>query len=1108
MANTKKKNGSKLIDSDPLESIAETMRAFKGDWKSPDAVTLVRSTRGFPVNKTFKMDDDGEITKTAQASIADATGIVVGVPDVNAFGTLLEMVGAEPSMCLISGRFAGAPGPDGPVSKKFRILSGAKADEAKAPRVGWGRIDKTPCVTRSLKNTEPSSWVLFDCDFVAGMPDGLRLLDYEGEWWSAMVEIFPGLSQVGRVHVPSSTSRLLDDRGEVVFGDTPSSHTWIQIRDASHVEDLRQLTLYAAARDGKAFLRRNKIGSGQMWTIFDPSTFSRERLVFEGAPTTEISEYGIADPEITIVDGGRFDTRAIPVLSDTDYRAISAEFGVRFENSIVGGVRAVRVGGEGLTFDLDLELRDPSYAARAGTTGATVGLSALHVSVADLPDPIINCQTPFRPDSVGYAGTVWLGHDRMPFFTDFGAPSYIYRTPLEERRALPEQLYRNKLTTAIKAGDENAAKYAAATLAAVIAYKGRERAVVRASIVSVVDAAIKGNPGCFLPDYDTKTRNQIVTELMDKTLKAVASRIDRDGDNNDSFSSSGVAGGTGGNGDVAAIVKRLNRKYVHVLIGKKPRIIIEKKVKDPDTNLDQYQPDWLESGALKEHLGHEVEYVNVPGQVDPEAVNPFNEWLYHSDRNTATDVVFRPEATFRDGDRPIKNGGVYNLWQGMLFSPVDPATDPELAAAVRLIEDHMLTIIAGGDQKKFNWMMDWFAALVQDPACQGLCIPVWKSREGAGKNTIWDLIFAPLFGWHAFEVSRLDQITGNFNSMFGFSVAVLGNEAIWGGDKASIGAIKTLIDTKRRVELKFSEAFMSPNYCKVLLFTNEDWYAPENLDGRRFVPFDVSGDRIGDDQYFADLRGACRDGRAAFIHQLMQRDIDYKLLRTPPGWASESGLANKLAGENAYVNWLYSLCSTGRISVPERYLTLGTYNLVRLKDFKHSRTRETDLPHMFDDRLHGSLPRNRNGVVEVEFGDNEVSAAIDVFYQSYLHFANTAKRGHRFAGETMERKDFGTAISKLKADDGRGIVVRRCNRMVRHDRFAGNSDNLEDELYKSKLYVYEFAGLPRMREAFQNLSRLDIEWGETDEQWFGEAESDVETVEDDVADLFESEKAG
>jgi hypothetical protein len=45
----------------------------------------------------------------------------------------------------------------------------------------------------------------------------------------------------------------------------------------------------------------DKIVGQRQWSIFDPTTFSRERLVYEGAPTLEGEGLTLAPPRIEVL---------------------------------------------------------------------------------------------------------------------------------------------------------------------------------------------------------------------------------------------------------------------------------------------------------------------------------------------------------------------------------------------------------------------------------------------------------------------------------------------------------------------------------------------------------------------------------------------------------------------------------------------------------------------------------------------------------------------------------------------------------------------------------------------------------------------------------------
>lgn len=1051
---------------DPLVMISEVMKTFDGDWQGADSVTVVRSTTNANVNKRFLMDDNGEIRKEAQGAIKDAIAVVVGVPDVHAMGTLLELVASEGSCCLISGRFLGAPGRPGAASDLFRVLSSSAALSVDLPTEGWGDYKGLKTVTRSLANTAAGTWVLLDCDFVSGMPPELELTDYEAGWWPKMVEAFPALDCVGRVHVPSSTSRLVDDRGDIVYPETPSSHTWVQIVDPDALDGLRPLMLYGAARSGIAFVRRNAAGAGQLWTIFDPSTFSRERLAFEGCPVTNIEDYTIAEPDITVVDGGRFDTGLIPPLTPDDFDAIAKEHDLRFTVGVVGGVRSVRIEEESLTGDAELILRDRRDLTRAGVEGQTATVAAIHISVAGQKNPAIRAQIPYR-DSTSFAATMYLGRDRMPFLNDFGT-SYTYRISLDEKKNLPEGAYRAALVAALLSGDEEAAKWTAATYGAVLGYKGRSKDVVRELIVAVVAEVIKADPTCFLPDYPTKSRNKVVTEYVKDALSAVDVRLGKDDDGD------GVPAPAGGNlasdyEELDAAIGRYNERMIFAEMGKKPIVIEEIDLNQGRDDTPIWEPYSRSAETVQAMLDNEraVDWqIGPSGQMEPEIVVPFRKWRYHEKRNTASGVYFKPECNFHSLPRPMQYGGMYNLWQGYCFEPAESADDTGDDLETCLY--HLRAVMAGGDEEKFKYLINWLAALIQHPWMRGMVMLVFKSEPGTGKNTFSELFLRALFGWHSFEINKAEDITGRFNGMFGYCALVVGNEALWGGDKASKGAIKTLIDEMRRVEMKFMEAQMVRNYAKFIFYTNEDWFIPDDFDGRRFAVFDVSSEHKQDPVYFGKLRKALVNGRGALLRYLMDVDVDHDAVRKPPAWASEAGLNNKLKGADGFTNWLYKFARDGEVRVAEKNVPFGKYNLTL-----------GDGTKFLDDEIDGGDAQRRDGNVICQLSvDGETAFTTDLLYQSYLTEVGTMRRQ---SGEPIDLRLFGKKLSGLKSNDGEKVCTGSRTRKAVFDSYAetiGSSEQIKEEQkrVRGSLTFYRLGSLDRMREAFESFTGAPVDW--------------------------------
>jgi hypothetical protein len=235
-------------------------------------------------------------------------------------------------------------------------------------------------------------------------------------------------------------------------------------------------------------------------------------------------------------------------------------------------------------------------------------------------------------------------------------------------------------------------------------------------------------------------------------------------------------------------------------------------------------------------------------------------WLHHQDRRQYVDgVTFDPATT-----EPIP--GVLNLWQGFAVKPA--------RGDWSLMRSHIQTIICGGDEDHFKYLMGWMARMFQRPAEQGEVAVVMKGGEGTGKGTLAKALMQ-LVGLHALAVSNSKHLVGNFNAHLRDAIYLFADEAFFAGDRAAIGVLKSLItEPWLMLEGKFQNATQAPNYLHVMMASNEDWVVPASLDARRFFVLEVSEDRKNDLAYFVAIwKQMNAGGFEAMLHDLLQRDL-------------------------------------------------------------------------------------------------------------------------------------------------------------------------------------------------------------------------------------------
>jgi phage/plasmid primase-like uncharacterized protein len=313
-------------------------------------------------------------------------------------------------------------------------------------------------------------------------------------------------------------------------------------------------------------------------------------------------------------------------------------------------------------------------------------------------------------------------------------------------------------------------------------------------------------------------------------------------------------------------LRKLNAEYAVVLMGGKLRIIQE----GHDDLFDKSTVDFLDKDAF---LGfYKNKKVLVPTGKDDgmKKVDIGNLWMNWEERRSFKKVVFDPSRKCSDD--------AYNLFRGFSFKPKKGDWSK--------MKNHIMEVICGGNEKYYDYFIQWMARMVQDPGGKrpGVTI-VMKGKKGTGKSLVSEY-FGSLFGDAYLPVANQHHIPGNFNMHLSKCLFLFLDEAIWGGDKKAEGILKHLITSDVNMfEPKGIDSVAMKSYLNIMIASNEDWVIPATADERRFFALDVKMDLQGKEKrdYFNAIYEEMQNGGpAAMLHDLLEVDVDLDVLRDPP----------------------------------------------------------------------------------------------------------------------------------------------------------------------------------------------------------------------------------
>jgi hypothetical protein len=236
-------------------------------------------------------------------------------------------------------------------------------------------------------------------------------------------------------------------------------------------------------------------------------------------------------------------------------------------------------------------------------------------------------------------------------------------------------------------------------------------------------------------------------------------------------------------------------------------------------------------------------------------------WLQHPKRREITQMGLWPI-----GQQPA---GAHNLFKGLTVEPAEGAWP----RTQEFIQD----VICAGDRKQNEFVLNWIADLLQYPTRKGYTALVLVGDEGVGKSFLAKrIIGAYLHESNWVEITDKRHLMGNFNAHLDNGVYLVGDEALYAGDKDTQGIFKALVTEDRiLIEKKKIDVRISRNALTMLFCSNNILKAvPIGEGDRRSTIIQVANHRKEDRAYFEGLEKALNGGeRAAFLEAMLKRDL-------------------------------------------------------------------------------------------------------------------------------------------------------------------------------------------------------------------------------------------
>lgn len=256
------------------------------------------------------------------------------------------------------------------------------------------------------------------------------------------------------------------------------------------------------------------------------------------------------------------------------------------------------------------------------------------------------------------------------------------------------------------------------------------------------------------------------------------------------------------------------------------------------------------------------------------------EWMKSPKRRTYSEIRFIPKNEV--------DTKTFNLWRGFKVKPHHGISPEKARIGFDKFIQHIKENICDGNEKDFEWLMDYLCHMFQKPWEKPSIAIVLSGDKGTGKNIFIDVL-KHLIGPYSATISNNKALSSQFNSIMEDKILVAFDEAFWSGDRSVEGTLKSLItDDYRWIERKGSEKYETRVYDRIFILGNEDRLVNATRNERRYVVFNVSDRRMQDSEFFGDIiEGTYRSGGDGLLMtHFMSRNIsnfNHKKFHTTQG---------------------------------------------------------------------------------------------------------------------------------------------------------------------------------------------------------------------------------
>jgi hypothetical protein len=236
-------------------------------------------------------------------------------------------------------------------------------------------------------------------------------------------------------------------------------------------------------------------------------------------------------------------------------------------------------------------------------------------------------------------------------------------------------------------------------------------------------------------------------------------------------------------------------------------------------------------------------------------------------------------------------------------------------SVVDAIIKHFREVFTAGDDELNEYLLNWHAYIVQcresdaNPEQRERMVKCLVARGdyGSGKSVWFEFFGEKVIGPQYFDQAKVNQLTGNFNSIVENKIFVVINEARNGAfcSPDAEETFKDMISGKMiGIEHKGDDVYTTGNFANFAICCNHQYPIKINPGDRRFVAFDTHNTYKGNTDYWRwAMANLLTDENAAhFYNYLLTRDLSQWKYDDIPNTEARKGI--KWDSQPPSIRWL------------------------------------------------------------------------------------------------------------------------------------------------------------------------------------------------------------